>query len=81
MASISISSSRGITFAGKLSDFTIGTDAPSGGDFEFRYNTADTNSKVITREDLIFALRAYIDLLSQYNQSPAGTPFIGEPAP
>lgn len=73
MAAISIASSRGVS-GFKFSDFTIGTSAPGTGDFEFRYNTTDTNSKNVTREDLILALKAYMRYLEQAGlQTPAGT--------
>lgn len=78
MAAISIATSRGLAGV-KLSDFTVGTSAPGTGDFEFRYNTTDTNGANVKKKDLVLALKAIIRLLNQDPQTPAGTPFIGAP--
>lgn len=78
MAAISIATSRGLAGV-KLSDFTVGTSAPGTGDFEFRYNTTDTNGKNVTKQDLRLVLEAIQRILAQDPQSPAGTPFIGAP--
>ena len=74
MANVSISIQRGVD-GFKLSDFTIGTAAPSGGvDFELRYTTTDQNSVAITRKDLHIALESMIRLIKEQGlQIPAGT--------
>lgn len=64
MAAISIVITRGKTGT-KLSDFTTGTNAPSSGDFEFRYNTTDANSVAVTRKDLQQALEAFERIIEQ----------------
>jgi hypothetical protein len=64
MAAISLSMSHG-AFGNDISDFTVGTLAPNAGDFEVRLNTTDTNSKNISRYDMIVALRAFIRALEQ----------------
>jgi hypothetical protein len=76
MAAISLSISRGVS-GSKLTDITIGTSAPGTADLEFRWNTTDTNSKNLTRKDLILALRAFEHLIESNPQSPAGTWLIG----
>lgn len=78
MAAISIALSRGVQ-GFKISDYTIGTSAPGSGDFEFRYNTTDTNSKAVTKLDLQIALRAIEWQLAEMEQSPAGTYVITAP--
>ncbi len=62
MAAISLSLSRGVEGT-KVSDFTVGTSAPGAGDIELRYNTTDTNSKNLTRLDVIKACRSFIRAL------------------
>jgi hypothetical protein len=59
MAAISIQLSRGLE-GFKISDFTVGTNAPAAGDFEFRFNTTDTNSATIPIKDVVKALMALI---------------------
>jgi hypothetical protein len=58
MAAISFSTTRGVD-GFKISDFTFGTLAPNAGDVEFRFNTTDTNSAVLTRKDLVQILEAF----------------------
>jgi hypothetical protein len=67
MAALSLSLAHGVE-GFKISDFTAGTLAPNAGDFEVRWNTTDTNSKNISRKEVIFALRAFIRALEQSNQ-------------
>jgi hypothetical protein len=64
MAGISLSLSRGVE-GFKLSDFTVGTSTPGTGDIELRYNTTDTNSKNLTRKDVILACKAFIRALEE----------------
>jgi hypothetical protein len=64
MAAISWTFNRG-TEGFKFSDFTTGTNAPSAGDFELRYNTTDAQSKNVTRKDVILFLQASIRQLEQ----------------
>jgi hypothetical protein len=64
MAAISLSMLHG-AFGNDISDFTVGSLAPNAGDFEVRLNTTDTNSKNISRYDMIVALRAFIRALEQ----------------
>jgi hypothetical protein len=64
MAGISLSLSRGVS-GFKISDFTVGTSTPGTGDIELRYNTTDTNSKNLTRKDVILACMAFIRALEE----------------
>ena len=64
MAAQSFTASRGASFM-KISDFTTGTNAPSANDFELRWNTTDTNSHNITREDIIIFLMGAVRMLQQ----------------
>lgn len=43
-----------------ISDWTTGTLAPNAGDIEVRWNTTDTNSKNISRYDIVLALKGVI---------------------
>jgi hypothetical protein len=64
MAAISIAINRGVE-GFRISDFTVGTAAPSAStDMEFRWNTTDqsgspTPQNTITRLDLLKALDAF----------------------
>jgi hypothetical protein len=58
MLAISLSLSRGVD-GFKISDFTVGASAPGAGDIEVRYNVTDTNGKVLTKKDVILALKAF----------------------
>jgi hypothetical protein len=64
MAAISLSINRGVD-GFKLNDFTVGTSVPGTGDIELRYNTTDTNSKNLTRKDVIIACNAFIRALEE----------------
>lgn len=64
MAAISLSLSHGQN-GNNISDFTVGTLAPGAGDFEVRLNTTDTNSKNISRYEMIVALEAFIRALNE----------------
>jgi hypothetical protein len=64
MAAQSLSLSHGVSGM-KISDFTAGTSAPGTGDFELRWNTSNTNSKNISREEIIIALKAFERALQQ----------------
>jgi hypothetical protein len=55
MAALSISISRGSAGV-KATDYTTGTSAPGTGDVELRFNTTDTNSKPLTRLDVLNAV-------------------------
>ncbi len=78
MAAIQISISRG-NDGFKISDFTFGTSAPGTGDFEFRYNTTDGQSKAVTKKDLNIALEAFKRIINSQEQSPAGTWVVTAP--
>jgi hypothetical protein len=43
----------------RISDFTTGANAPSAGDFEFRFNTTDANSNPVTIKEVVIALEAF----------------------
>lgn len=69
MASISVGIAHGVG-GGKMSDYTVGTAAPSGStDVEVRYNTTNTNSKNILTHEVVIALRNIIRLLEQGHMS------------
>lgn len=59
MTAVSLSLSRG-QFANNMSDVRVGSSAPGTGDFEFRFNVLDTNSKNVNDLDLVLALKAMI---------------------
>ena len=56
MTAVSFSISRGQA-GSQISDFTVGTSAPGSGDIELRFNIHDTNSKNLTRQDVVLALQ------------------------
>ena len=58
MAGISLSLPRGVE-GFKISDVTVGTSTPGTGDIELRFNVTDTNSKNLTRKDVILACKAF----------------------
>lgn len=58
MAAVSFSIRRGVS-GFKISDITVGTSAPGTGDIELRYNTTDTNSANVTRQDIYNAMLAF----------------------
>ncbi len=64
MTAISLSLPHGVSGL-KNSDFTVGTLTPNAGDFEVRLNNLDTNSKTISRLDMIIALKMFIRALEQ----------------
>jgi hypothetical protein len=79
MAGISLSINRGIDMP-QISDITIGTNIPASGDIEVRWNTLDTQSKALTRKDVILALGSFIRSIENGSlQMPAGTPVQGSP--
>jgi len=43
----------------RISDFTTGVNAPSAGDFEFRFNTTDGSSNPVTIKECVIALEAF----------------------
>lgn len=58
MAAVSVTGYRGVD-GFKISDFTFGTAVPTASfDWEFRFNTTDANSAVVTRKDLELVFRA-----------------------
>lgn len=79
MAAVSFSISRGVSGT-KISDITVGTSAPGTGDIELRYNTTDTNSKNLNRQDILLALEAFERAILQggaqvdLTLSPSGPP-------
>jgi hypothetical protein len=58
MAAISVSIKRGVD-GFKISDFTVGTQAPNANDVELRFNTTDTNGAAVTMLDVQRALDAF----------------------
>jgi hypothetical protein len=79
VAGISLSINRGIDMP-QISDITVGTSVPGTGDIEVRWQTLDTNSKPLTRKDVILALGSFIRSIENGSlQSPAGTPVQGSP--
>lgn len=44
-------------------DFTIQSTTNAGADFEFRSNAADANSNLITRLDMVLAIKAILHVL------------------
>jgi hypothetical protein len=60
-----------------MSDVTVGTNAPGGGDFEFRFNVLDTNSKNVNDLDLTMAIRAFIRWLETGGGSVGGNQITG----
>jgi hypothetical protein len=79
MTAVSLSISRGVSGT-TMTDFTVGTSAPGSGDIELRYNTTDTNSKNLNREDIYMALKAFQRAIQQggttvdITLSPSGPP-------
>lgn len=74
MAGISLSISRGVE-GFKVSDFTVGTSTPGTGDIELRFNTTDTNSKVLTRKDVHNACKAFMRAMEE-GSLITGTPIL-----
>lgn len=64
-----------------LSDFTAGTNAPSAGSFELRFNTTDSNGKNITREAVILFCEAAIRMLQQGGATVDLIPVAGAALP
>ena len=62
MSSGSAYATHGATDSINDANWTFGTSAPGTGDFEFRWNLTDGNSNVITRLDIILALKALISM-------------------
>lgn len=58
MAAVSFSIKRGKD-GFRVSDFTVGTQAPNADDVEVRINLTDANSKALTRKDVVIALEAF----------------------
>lgn len=50
---------------GTTVDFTIGTNAPSAGDFEIRFNLTNAGGKNIELKDVILFLEGSIRILQQ----------------
>jgi hypothetical protein len=85
MTAVSFSMSRGVD-GFKMSDVTVGSNAPSSGDFEFRFNVLDTNSKNMNDLDLVRGIKAFIcwvetdggsvggHLLTGITNQPSGPP-------
>jgi hypothetical protein len=57
MTAVSFQMSRGVS-GFKMSDVTVGTNAPAGGDVEFRFNVLDANSHNMNNLDLVMLLKA-----------------------
>ena len=62
MSSGSAYATHGATDVITENNWTFGTSAPGTGDFEFRWNLTDGNGNVITRLDIILALKALISM-------------------
>jgi hypothetical protein len=58
MTAVSFVMNRGVD-GFKMSDVTVGANAPSAGDVELRFNVQDVNSKNMNDKDLIRILRAF----------------------
>jgi len=58
MPAVSFQMYRGVD-AFKMTDVTVGTNAPGGGDVELRFNVTDQNSHNLTDLDLIRILDAF----------------------
>lgn len=65
----------------KMSDVTVGTNAPGGGDVELRFNVQDSNSHNLTDLDLVRILKAFIRCVNTnggtgiaVTQQPSGPP-------
>jgi hypothetical protein len=57
MTAVSFVMSRGVD-GFKMPDVTVGSNPPSSGDFEFRFNVLDQNSKNVNDGDLYRFLKA-----------------------
>lgn len=80
MAAISLSLAHGQQ-GNQISDFTVGTLVPDAGDFEVRLNTTDTNSKNISRHEMVLALEAFIRALLQGGATVDVVPLSGGTPP
>lgn len=70
MTAVSIATTAPVQ-AMKISDFTVGTAAPSGStDMELRFNTTDLQGNAVTRKEVILFCKA---LIRQLNQRGANT--------
>jgi hypothetical protein len=58
-----------------MGSVTVGTNAPSLGDFEFRFNVLDQNSKNLNDLDIIRALRSMIVFLETGGGATGGNPY------
>lgn len=80
MTAVSFVMSRGVS-GFKMSDVTVGANAPSSGDVEFRFNVLDSNSKNMNDLDLVMLLKAFIRWVETggptaiaITQQPSGPP-------
>jgi hypothetical protein len=81
MTAVSLSVNRGVD-GFTISDVTIGSTAPVGGDIMLAFQLNDQNSVPLTREDiLIRAFNAFRTALIQGQglQAPAGTAILPRP--
>jgi len=62
MTAVSLALSRGLDGM-KISDFTVGTTAPSTGDIQLSFQLLDGQSKALTEKDVILACEAFIRAL------------------
>jgi hypothetical protein len=58
MVAVSFIMSRGVD-GFKMSDVTVGANAPASGDVEFRFNVTDANGKNMNDDDLFKILEAF----------------------
>lgn len=78
MTAVSLGINNGVD-GFKNSDITVGTNAPSGVDFEFRFNLTDANSHNITPKELIIALDAFIRAINTGGANVQFTKVQGPP--
>jgi hypothetical protein len=60
MTAVSFAMRRGFESSSfEMSSVTVGSNAPSAGDFEFRFNVLDANSKNLNDGDLARVIKAF----------------------
>jgi hypothetical protein len=75
MTAVSFQMSRGVD-GFKMSDVTVGTNAPAGGDFEFRFNVTDQNGKNVNDDDIYRILKAFELWILQGGGTLAGNGYV-----
>jgi hypothetical protein len=58
MTAVSFQMYRGVD-GFKMSDVTVGTNAPAAEDIELRFNLLDQNGNQLTQKDVVIALEAF----------------------